>query len=114
MKYRSGWELTVAKHLDENPEVLHYQYEAIKIPYILNKRTGKIRNYLPDFYVTYTSGRKLLIEVKRNSALNQLLVKKKEAAARLWAMKNGSEYEFWTDQIVLTFQKIQKAQEKQL
>jgi hypothetical protein len=91
MKYRSGWELTVAKHLDENPEVLHYQYEAIKIPYILNKRTGKIRN-----------------------SLNQLLVKKKEAAARLWAMKNGSEYEFWTDQIVLTFQKIQKAQEKQL
>jgi len=109
MKYRSGWELTVAKHLDEDPLVASYTYEAIKIPYISNIRTGKIRNYLPDFYVTYVDGRKLLVEVKRTSALNQILVKKKSEAARVWALKNNSEFVLWTDPIIKAFQKIQKA-----
>ncbi len=112
MKYRSGWELTVAKHLDEDPLVLHYEYEAIKIPYISNVQRGTIRNYLPDFLVTYTDGRKVLIEVKRISALNQLIVQKKAHAARTWAHKNNAEYAFWTDPIIKTLQKIQKAKGK--
>lgn len=109
MKYRSGWELTVAKHLDNDPLVLCYEYEAIKIPYISNKKSGKIRNYLPDFYVTYLDGRKVLIEVKRISSLNQLTVKKKAEAAKLWAYKNNCEYIFWTDPIIKALKKIQKA-----
>jgi len=109
MKYRSGWELTVAKHLDNDPLVDYYEYESIKIPYISNKRSGKIRNYLPDFFVVYTDGRKVLIEVKRLTALGQLLVQKKADAAKLWAHKNNAEYAFWTDPIIKTLQKIEKA-----
>lgn len=112
MKYRSGWELTVAKHLDEDPLVESYEYESIKIPYISNKRRGTVKNYIPDFIVTYTDGRKLIIEVKRKTALNQLLVRKKADAARLWACDNSAEYVFWTDPIIKALQKIQKAKSK--
>lgn len=112
MKYRSSWELTVAKHLDEDPLVLHYEYESIKIPYISNLKSGRLRNYLPDFLVSYTDGRKLLVEVKRTSALNHLLVRKKAEAARIWATNNQSQYVFWTDSIIKALQKIQKAKAK--
>lgn len=109
MKYRSGWELTVAKHLDSDPLVDFYEYESIKIPYISNVRRGTLRNYLPDFLVTYTDGRKVMVEVKRTSALNQVTVQKKAAAARVWAVKNQAEYTFWTDPIIKALQKIEKA-----
>lgn len=108
MKYRSGWELTVAKHLDSDPLVSHYEYEAIKIPYISNKRAGMMKNYIPDFLVTYTDGRRVLVEVKRVNALNQSIVRKKAEAAKLWARKNGIEYVFWTDNIIKALKKIER------
>jgi hypothetical protein len=109
MKYRSGWELVAAKHFDDDPLVASYAYEPFKIPYISNKKLGKIRNYIPDFLVEYVDGRINLIEVKRISALNQLTVKKKAEAAKQWAKDNNAEFLFWTDPIIKQLQKIQKA-----
>ena len=110
IKYRSSWELTVAIHLDNDPTVKSFEYESVKIPYMLNVRTRKIRNYIPDFIVQYIDGRKVIIEVKRTSALNNLIVMKKASAAREWAAKNGMEYVFWTNKIIEQLQKIQKHQ----
>lgn len=110
MKYRSGWELTVAVFLDTNDEVDSYEYEPIAIEYISNVKTGKIRRYYPDFLINYKDGKKLLVEVKRNNQLNNLIVQKKAKAAEQWCKKNNATYEFWTDQIVKALQRIQVAQ----
>jgi len=108
INYRSSWELIVARYLDSDPLVEKYEYESLKIPYISNKKTKKTRNYIPDFLVFYTDGRKVLIEVKRTSALTQKIVIKKAEAAKEWATKNDCQYCFWTDRIIRVLKKIQK------
>ena len=112
IKYRSGWEKTVCLHLDEDPLVERYEYESIEIPYISNLRTKKIRKYLPDFMVYYTDGRKIIIEVKRKDKLNNVIVMKKTAAGKAYAMQHGWEYVHWTLDIIKPLQKIQKARER--
>jgi uncharacterized protein YlzI (FlbEa/FlbD family) len=112
MKYRSGWELVVAKQFDEDPSVVHYEYESLKIPYVSNNKTKKVRNYIPDFLVTFTNGKKLIVEVKRHSALNQIIIQKKTEAAKLWSKSNDMEYELWTDSIIKALKNIQKTRDK--
>ena len=77
IKYRSSWELYVCKHLDEDQNVLNYDYEPYKIPYLSNVSSKKFRNYIPDFVVNYIDGSQKIIEVKRTSALNNSIVLKK-------------------------------------
>ena len=103
--YRSGWEFAFMKFCDENPYVIKWASEAIKIPY-RNPFTGKHTIYVPDFFVAYmdANGKQHaeLIEVK---PLNQTLESKagrnkhnkahwvlnqaKWEAARAWCSQNG-------------------------
>lgn len=108
IKYRSSWELIVAKYLDSDPNVEKFEYESLKIPYLSNKNTKKMRNYIPDFFVHYADGKKLLIEVKPIKRLGQLLVIKKSEAAKLWGLNNGVGYVFWTEQMIKVLKKLQK------
>lgn len=112
VSYRSGWELTVAKFLDNDPNVVAYAYEALAIPYISNIRKGTVRKYFPDFFVKYKNGRKVVIEVKRDSHLTNTKVQKKAEAARKWCEKNGYEYEFWTNQRINELRKFNESLEK--
>lgn len=82
--YRSGWELSYIKHLDGDPEVASFEYEGLKIPYVSNVRSGRTRNYIPDFLVTYVSGDRKLVEVKPKKRLSQPKVQKKLKAAQAW------------------------------
>jgi hypothetical protein len=52
-RYRSSWELTVMKMLDENEGIQQWASESIKIPY-RDPFTGKATVYVPDFLVVYT------------------------------------------------------------
>lgn len=115
MKYRSGWELIVAIHLDEDDLVESYEYEPIAIEYISNVRSGKVRRYYPDFLVNYKDGTRLLVEVKRLNQLNNLIVQKKAQAAEQWCKKQNqkTDYQFWTDHIVKSLKKIQDARATQ-
>ena len=65
--YRSGWEHAFMRLCDEHPNVGKWASESIKIPY-RHPFTGKITNYVPDFFVVYIdkNGKKHaeLIEVK--------------------------------------------------
>lgn len=45
--YRSSWELRVLKWLDNNPNVIEYSSEEIKVPYI-SPIDGQYHNYYPD------------------------------------------------------------------
>lgn len=61
--YRSGWELSVCKYLDNHRDVLEWSAEEVVIPYICNT-DEKPHRYFMDFYVKYKNGHVTLIEVK--------------------------------------------------
>lgn len=111
--YRSGWEFTFMKFCDENPNIINWASESIKIPY-KNPFTGKQTIYVPDFFISYVdrNGKTHaeLIEVKpanqalrekvgnsrynqANFALNQI----KWAAARSWCKQQGIMFRVITE-----------------
>ena len=108
IKYRSGWEMFVCLYFDQEPSIIKYYYEQIKIPYVANIKTGKVRTYYPDFLVIYSDGTKKLIEVKRQNLLDNIKVQKKAEAAKTWCEKNQIIYEFLTDAKVKEIQKMFK------
>lgn len=65
--YRSSWELRFCSFCDENPSIIKWASENIRIPY-QNPITGKHTNYVPDFMIQYIdkNGREHveLIEIK--------------------------------------------------
>ncbi len=67
IRYLSSWELRFMVACDENPHVLKWGSEELKIPYF-NPIKKKITNYLPDFIIQYrkASGEVLteVIEIK--------------------------------------------------
>lgn len=50
--FRSSWEHTFFSVLDNDPAVLQWASESIKIPY-LHPITGKLANYIPDLLIVY-------------------------------------------------------------
>lgn len=50
--YRSSWEFTFCTFCDNNPAVISWASEAIKIPY-RNPVSGKQTVYVPDFLIVY-------------------------------------------------------------
>ena len=52
IKYRSSWELVFMKFCDDNPSVINWGSEVLRIPY-RNPITGKNTIYVPDFIVVY-------------------------------------------------------------
>jgi hypothetical protein len=95
-KYRSGWELEYMQWLDANADVITYSYEKTKIPYVSNARTGKLRNYFPDFLVEYVD-RRVLVEIKPKRRASQVKVVKKLKAAQEWCSTHGVALEVITE-----------------
>lgn len=62
-RYRSGWELAFMRFCDSNDNIIQWASESIRIPY-RHPLTGKITNYIPDFFITYrTKNNKVCAEV---------------------------------------------------
>lgn len=68
--YRSSWEQRFMNFCDTNPSIKYWASEAIEIPYI-HPVTGKLRRYIPDFFIQYQDRtgtlQTELIEVKPKS-----------------------------------------------
>lgn len=68
--YRSSWELSFCKFLDNNPNIIEWSSEEIAIPYI-KPTDGRVHRYYPDYWIKYRnkSGQLVqeLIEVKPKS-----------------------------------------------
>ena len=112
IKYRSGWEHTVALYLDQDPNVLSYEYESINIRYAI---AGKYRTYTPDFLILYKDGKKVIVEVKRADKLTDRKVIAKATATRKWLKENKLDdysYEFWTNAVIEGFTKLLEAKTK--
>lgn len=74
--YRSSWELTMMMFLDNNPSVLQWVSEGIKIPY-RDPLTGKQTVYVPDFLVTYVDkNQKKHVEMLEIKPAKQTLLEK--------------------------------------
>jgi len=81
-KYRSGWELTFMTFCDTNKHVLYWASEAIKVPY-RHPLTGKMANYIPDFFVVYQNKYgKQIAEVVEIKPKKQSLIESKVASAK--------------------------------
>ena len=69
-KYRSSWEMAMMTFFDNNDHILHWASESISVPY-RHPFTGKITNYIPDFFVVYVDNKNKqhaeIIEVKPRS-----------------------------------------------
>ena len=81
-RYRSGWEFTFMQFCDKNDSVLQWASEAIAIPY-RNPLTGKMSNYVPDFFIVYQNKfGKQIAEVVEIKPKKQSLIESRVASAR--------------------------------
>ena len=85
---RSSYESRYARMIDEDPKVVSWEYEPLRIPYMFE---GSVRNYVPDFLVTHVDGEKILVEVKPDSLVETPANIAKLSAAASWCELNGVE-----------------------
>jgi hypothetical protein len=83
--------------LDSTGDVGTWSYESFSIEYISNKRTGKVRRYIPDFRVEYTDGRVEIIEIKPKRKLMKPTIQKKILAAQDWCSSHGVTFRILTE-----------------
>ena len=110
--YRSSWEFTFMSFCDNNPAVINWVSEGVKIPYF-NPVSGKQTVYVPDFIVVYVDANQKqhteLVEVKPStettmesarSYRDKLMVAMnmaKWAAADSWARANNMRFRVVTE-----------------
>lgn len=110
-RYRSSWEFAVMKMCDENPGILQWASESIKIPY-RDPLTGKHTVYVPDFLVVYIDSKKKqhaeLWEIKpKSQAVLEAVGKNKYNQAHY--VKNQAKWEVarqWAKRMNLVFRVI--------
>jgi hypothetical protein len=111
-RYRSGWELSFMRFLDNNDNVMQWASESIQIPY-RNPVTGKQSIYIPDFLVTYrTRNNKLIAEVIEIKPRKQSVIEGKMSnkdrmvvavnyakwdQATKWCARNGLKFRVATE-----------------
>lgn len=71
--YRSSWELAMNKFLDNNPNILRWSSEEIKIPYI-KPTDGRTHHYFPDYWIEYKN--------KEGKVIQEIVEVKPEAQTR--------------------------------
>ena len=110
--YRSSWEFTFMSFCDNNPAVLNWVSEGVKIPYF-NPVSGKNTIYVPDFLVVYVDANQRkhteLVEIKPSKEttmesarsyrdkLSVAINMAKWAAADSWARANNMRFRVVTE-----------------
>ena len=113
IKYRSSWEQVFMQLFDNNPSVVNWGSEVIRIPY-RNPLTGKNTIYIPDFIVVYIdkNGRQHaeVIEIKplKESVMERARSQRdkimlavnlaKWSAAQAWCSQNNLSFRLVTEQ----------------
>ena len=113
--YRSSWEYVFMQFCDNNPNILQWASEAVRINY-RNPLTGKNTIYVPDFLITYGDAKGQqhaeVIEVKpkkettlegakniRDQA-SAILNMAKWEAARAWCRAHGLTFRVVTEDMI--------------
>jgi len=72
---RSSWEFTVANFFDSNENILEWNSEGLRIPY-MHPFKNKRSNYVPDFMIKYKDATgKIVVEVIEVKPKNQSVLK---------------------------------------
>lgn len=82
---RSSYESAYVRILDEDDDVISWEYEPMRIPYVFE---GSIHNYVPDFLVNFYDGTSTLIEVKPACLTETPTSLVKLKAANSWCAMN--------------------------
>ena len=111
--FRSSWERSVMRWLDENPAILKWNSEEVHLKYTC-AIDGKPHKYYVDFFIEFANGDKVLVEVKpeyqtkkpkfkknRQKFLEECAywsrnVSKWKAAIKV-AKENSVTFEVWTE-----------------
>lgn len=81
-KFRSSWEMVFMQFCDNNKHITHWASESLVIPY-RHPFTGKITNYVPDFFVVYENKHgKRLAEVVEIKPKKQSVIESKAASQK--------------------------------
>lgn len=81
-KFRSSWELVFMQFLDTNDSILYWSSESLVVKY-RHPFTGKITNYIPDFFVVYQNKfGKQVAEVVEIKPKKQSIIESKVASAK--------------------------------
>jgi hypothetical protein len=118
--YRSSWEFTFMSFCDNNPAVLNWASEGVKIPYF-NPVSGRQTIYVPDFLVIYVDANQRkhteLVEIKPSTEttmesarsyrdkLSVAINMAKWAAADSWARANNMRFRVVTEYDIFKNQK---------
>ena len=110
--FRSSWEFTFMSFCDNNPAVLNWASEGVKIPYF-NPVSGKNTIYVPDFLIVYVDANQRqhteVVEIKPSTEttmesarnyrdkLSVAINMAKWAAADSWARANNMRFRVITE-----------------
>jgi len=110
--YRSSWEFAFMNFCDNNPAVLNWTSESVKIPYF-NPVSGKQTIYVPDFLIVYVDANQKrhteVVEIKPSTQttmesarsyqdkLSVAINMAKWAAADNWARANNMRFRVVTE-----------------
>ena len=104
VKYKSSYELAVARYLDGKESVVAFAYEPFSIPYMVRNK-GKLEKhkYFPDFYVLFDDEHKELWEVKPSSQRNLAINIAKWKTAAAFCKKAGIIFKIITEKEIKNF-----------
>lgn len=91
--YKSSYELSIMKFLDENNDIIDWKYESLRIEY--QNIENETRNYIPDFIITLSNQKKLMIEAKAKYFLEKENTHIKIKAGELFCDQNNISYVVW-------------------
>ena len=95
--FRSSWEMRALEFFDNNPNVIHWSYEDIIVPYLKPMPSGdlKLSNYIPDAYVEYKNRKG---ELKKEMWEIKPAKQTKKSRARKTQTKMYEDYTFAVNQ----------------
>jgi len=89
--FHSDLERPMMDRLEQDPHVIKWmKRHGITIPWIDGQKHQ--RRYIPDFFVEFEGGKKVLIEVKDPSRIDSNDVQRKRSAAEMWCKQRRMEY----------------------
>jgi len=95
MNCRSSYEKKAIEKMDNDEDILYYEYEPVTIPYVFDKED---HSYYPDFLVEHRFDGSKIIEVKPKNLVEHEVNIAKFEAARLYCEEYDLLYEIWTEE----------------
>lgn len=92
---RSSYESIFARILDSDDNVVSWNHEPFRIPYLFE---GSVHNYVPDFYVKLADGTNVIVEVKPEVLIECAVNVAKHKAALDWCNSNDFSFALVSEQ----------------